>query len=222
MRVYQGTLKRGDFIYNVKTGKKIKVPRIVRMHSDDMEDIEEAGAGEVVAMFGIDCSSMDSFTDGRVNMAMTSMYVPEPVMSVALTMDNKSKQPNFGKALSKFVKEDPTLRISTDPVSKQTILSGMGELHLDVYIERMKREYDVHCEAGQPSVNYKETINSKAEFEYTHKKQTGGSGQYAKVIGYIEPLEDEEEDGEGSGGATRTEPFEFDNQVSPACAYACC
>ena len=196
MRVYQGTLKRGGFITNVNTGKKIKVPRIVRMHSDDMQEIEEAGAGEVVAMFGIDCSSMDSFSDGTANLAMTSMFVPEPVMSLAITMDKNSNQANFGKALAKFGKEDPTLRISTDPISKQTILSGMGELHLEVYIERMKREYDVHVEVGQPSVNYKETITTKTAFNYVHKKQTGGSGQYAKVIGYIEPLEDLEDDDE--------------------------
>lgn len=194
MRVYQGTLKRGGFITNVSTGKKIKVPRIVRMHSDDMEEIDEAGAGEVVAMFGIDCSSMDSFSDGTANLAMTSMFVPEPVMSLAIKMDKNSNQANFGKALAKFGKEDPTLRISTDPISKQTILSGMGELHLEVYIERMKREYDVHVEVGQPSVNYKETVTSKTEFNYVHKKQTGGSGQYAKVIGYIEPLEELEGD----------------------------
>ncbi|GMI14777.1 hypothetical protein TrVE_jg7333 [Triparma verrucosa] len=199
MRVYQGSLKRGMNIINVNSGKKIKVPRIVRMHSDDMEDIESAGAGEVVAMFGIECSSMDSFTDGA-NLAMTSMFVPEPVMSISVTPDKKSNSANFGKALAKFGKEDPTLRISTDPISKQTILAGMGELHLEVYIERMKREYDVHCETGRPSVNYKESIAMKKEFTYLHKKQTGGSGQYAKVIGYVEPLEDAEE------------TFEFDNQ----------
>mmetsp|Transcript_18927 Transcript_18927/g.38855 ORF Transcript_18927/g.38855 Transcript_18927/m.38855 type:complete len:728 (-) Transcript_18927:33-2216(-) len=202
MRVYQGTLKRGMNITNVNSGKKIKVPRIVRMHSDDMEDIESAGAGEVVAMFGIECSSMDSFTDGSVNYAMTSMFVPEPVMSISVTPDKKSNTANFGKALAKFGKEDPTLRISTDPISKQTILAGMGELHLEVYVERMKREYDVNCVTGRPSVNYKESIAKKAEFNYLHKKQTGGSGQYAKVIGFVEPLEEDAE-----------ETFEWDNRV---------
>jgi len=200
MRVYQGSLKRGMNIINVNSGKKIKVPRIVRMHSDELEDIEAAGSGEVVAMFGIECSSMDSFTDGA-NLAMTSMFVPEPVMSISVVPDKKSNTANFGKALAKFGKEDPTLRISTDPISKQTILAGMGELHLEVYIERMKREYDVNCETGRPSVNYKESIARKKEFTYLHKKQTGGSGQYAKVIGFVEPLEEDSE-----------ETFEFDNQ----------
>jgi elongation factor G len=192
MRIYQGALRRGNFVINVMTGKKIKVPRIVRMHSDDMEEIQEALAGDVVAMFGVDCSSMDTFSDG-INYAMTSMFVPNPVMSLSVKPAKSANQNSFGKALQKFSKEDPTLRISTDPNTSETILSGMGELHLEVYIERMKREYDVVCEVGQPSVSYKECINTKVHFEHLHKKQSGGSGQYAKVSGYIEPLTEEEQ-----------------------------
>ena len=192
MRIYQGMLKKGNQIVNVNDGKKIKLSRIVRMHSDDMEEINEAGAGEVVAMFGIDCRSMDTFSDGDMNLVMSSMFVPEPVMSLAIKPSNSKMQGNFGKALAKFSKEDPTLRVRVDDETKETIISGMGELHLEVYIERMKREYNVDVISGQPNVNYKETISAKCEFDWLHKKQTGGSGQYAKVIGYIEPITEEE------------------------------
>ena len=153
MRVYQGTVKKGEWLVNVNTGKKIKVPRLVRMHSDEMEDVTSVSAGDVVAMFGVDCSSMDSFTDGKSNLAMTSMFVPHPVMSLAVKPNDSGKMADkFGKALGRFTKEDPTLRIHTDPESKETLLSGMGELHLEVYIERMAREYDVQCTVGQPRV----------------------------------------------------------------------
>ncbi|GAX25280.1 hypothetical protein FisN_5Lh364 [Fistulifera solaris] len=192
MRVYQGRLKKGSYITNVDTGKKTKLARIVRMHSDEMEDITEAGAGEVAAMFGIDCKSMDTFSDGSLDLAMSSMFIPEPVMSLSVKPAKSTMQNNFAKALNKFTKEDPTLRVKVDNDTKETILSGMGELHLEIYIERMNREYGVECITGQPNVNYKETIGSLQKFEWLHKKQTGGAGQYAKVIGYIEPINDDE------------------------------
>ncbi|NCN40721.1 elongation factor G [bacterium] len=189
MRVYQGTLKKGDFIYNVVTGKKVKIPRLVHMHSDDMKDIEEAPAGDIAALFGIDCSSGDTFTNGETNIAMTSMFVPDPVISLAVAPKDKSHADNFSKALQKFRKEDPTFRVHRDEESNETIISGMGELHLEVYIERMKREFKVEVVSGQPQVAYRETITKQTPFDYTHKKQTGGSGQFAKVIGEFEPLE---------------------------------
>jgi len=192
MRIYQGMLKKGNQIHNVNDGKKIKLARIVRMHSNDMEEIDEAHAGDVVAMFGIDCRSMDTFSDGDMNLAMSSMFVPEPVMSLAVKPAETKMQNNFAKALTKFTKEDPTLRVKVDSETKETVLSGMGELHLEVYIERMKREYNVEVVSGQPNVNYKETIAARAEFDWLHKKQSGGSGQYAKVSGYIEPMTEEE------------------------------
>ncbi len=193
MRIYQGIIRKGQFIFNQKTGKKVKVPRLVRMHSDQMEEVDWAGAGDVVALFGVECSSMDSFTDGMTNLALSSMFVPEPVMSLALKPDRASKsQQNFSKALQRFTREDPTLRVHTDEHSKEVVISGMGELHLEVYLERLRREYEVVCQAGQPAVNYHETISSKVEFNYLHKKQTGGSGQYARVMGYIEPLSSDE------------------------------
>ncbi len=192
LRVYSGTLTRDDTLYNMRSGKKIKVGRLVRMHADEMEDISVAEAGDIVAMFGVDCHSGDTFTDGSTRLAMTSMHVPEPVISVSLhPVDNKA-QTNMSKALQRFTKEDPTFRVGVDEESGETVVSGMGELHLDVYIERMKREYAAQVEVSPPQVAYRETITRAAGFDYTHKKQTGGSGQYGKVVGRLEPLTDGE------------------------------
>lgn len=194
MRVYQGTLKKGMQIYNARTGKKVKVPRLVRMHSDEMEDIESIGPGEICAIFGVECSSGDTFTDGSSSLTMTSMFVPEPVISLAIKAKG-IETPNFSRALNRFQKEDPTFKVHLDPESKETIISGMGELHLEIYVERMRREYNVDCITGKPRVAFRETITQKASFNYTHKKQTGGAGQYAKVVGFIEPMDKDEETG---------------------------
>ncbi|MBU3698757.1 MAG: elongation factor G [Candidatus Kapabacteria bacterium] len=188
MRIYQGTIKKGDSIINIANGKKVKVPRLVRMHSNDMHEIEEASAGDIVAMFGVDCASGDTFTDGNVRYTMTSMFVPEPVIELAVAPKDKAGQVNFSKALNRFTKEDPTFRVMRDEESGETIIKGMGELHLDIYIERIKREYNTEVIVGRPKVAFRETITQRAEFNYTHKKQTGGSGQFGRVGGYIEPL----------------------------------
>jgi elongation factor G len=189
MRIYQGKIGKGDFIVNCSAGqKKVKVPRLVRMHSNEMNDITESSAGDIVAMFGVDCASGDTFTDGSVNITMTSMHVPDAVISLAVAPKDKDGQVNFSKALNRFTKEDPTLRVHRDEESAQTIMSGMGELHLDIYIERMRREYKCEVVTGKPQVAYRETISRKGDFAYTHKKQTGGKGQFARVIGFIEPL----------------------------------
>eukprot|EP01133_Synstelium_polycarpum_P009273 gene9273-10876_t len=187
MRVYQGVLKRGDMIKNVNLNKTIKVPRLVRMHASEMEEVQEVGPGEICAMFGVDCYSGNTFTHQNVNYTMSSMHVPEPVMSLSITPKGKEGQANFSKALNKFQKEDPTFRVTTDQDSGQMIISGMGELHLDIYVERMKREYGVECVVGKPLVAYRETITQRGDYMYTHKKQSGGQGQYAKMIGYLEP-----------------------------------
>jgi len=193
IRVYQGELAKGDFVYNQSNGKKIKVPRLVKMHSDDMSDIPSAGPGDIVALFGVECSSGDTFTDGKVPYTMTSMHVPTPVISLAVKPVGKGADANFSKALQRFMREDPTFRVHVDPDSNETIISGMGELHLEVYCERMKREYKCAVEVGQPQVNYLETITQRAEFSYLHKKQSGGSGQFGKVEGWIEPVELEQQ-----------------------------
>lgn len=191
MRVYQGELKKGSVIYNARTGKKVKVPRLVRMHSDEMEDVDSLGSGEICAMFGVECSSGDTFTDGTSPLSMTSMFVPEPVISLSIRPEG-NETPNFSRALNRFQKEDPTFRVHVDAESQETIISGMGELHLEIYVERMKREYNVSCVTGKPRVAFRETIQQMATFDYTHKKQSGGAGQFGKVKGYIEPLTAEE------------------------------
>jgi len=189
MRIYQGTVTKGDFIVNNSSnGKRIKVPRLVRMHSAEMNDIESATAGDIVALFGVECASGDTFTNEDIAYTMTSMHVPEAVISLAIAPKDKGNSANFSKALNRFTKEDPTFRVKRDEESAQTIISGMGELHLEIYIERMKREYACEVISGKPQVAYREAMSMRADFNYTHKKQTGGSGQYGKVAGFIEPL----------------------------------
>eukprot|EP00891_Asterochloris_glomerata_P009894 jgi/Astpho2/9894/Aster-06607 len=202
MRVYSGNIRKGDNITNTTNGKRIKVPRLVRMHAAELEDIQEANAGDIVAMFGVECASGDTFTDGSVKYSMTSMTVPEPVMSLAVAPKTRDASANFSKALNRFTKEDPTFQVSVDAESGQTIIRGMGELHLDIYVERMKREYKVDVEVGQPRVNYREAITQRAPFDYLHKKQSGGQGQYGRVVGYIEPLAEDSQ-----------EKFEFSNEI---------
>jgi elongation factor G len=190
VRVYQGQLVKGMEVTNVRTGKRHKVGRLVRMHADQMEDIDSSAPGDIVAMFGIDCNSGDTFTDGTLSVAMTSMYVPEPVISLTVTPKDQKGQANMSKALRRFTKEDPTFRVSADPETGETIIAGMGELHLDVYIERMKREYSAEVVTSPPRVAYRETITKRTDYAYTHKKQTGGSGQFGRIAGFMEPWEE--------------------------------
>ncbi|NQU03007.1 MAG: elongation factor G [Syntrophaceae bacterium] len=199
IRVYQGTVAKGSTIVNIRSGKKIKVGRVVRMHADQMEDIDAIPAGYIGALFGIDCSSGDTFASPGLNLTMTSMFVPDPVISLAIIPKDNKSQLNMSKALNRFTKEDPTFETYVDEETDETIIEGMGELHLEVYVERMRREYGAEVETGNPLVAYRETITKRAEFDYIHKKQTGGSGQYGRVAGYMEPI-------------TETD-FEFVNEI---------
>ena len=199
LRIYQGSLKKGDDLVITRTGKKIKVGRLVRMHADQMEDLSSAHTGDIIALFGVECYSGDTFTDGRLNYSMSSMFVPAPVISLSITPEDIKSQNNMSKALNRFVREDPTFKSYVDEESGETIISGMGELHLDIYVERMKREFGANVTTGMPQVAYREAITRHAAFDYTHKKQTGGSGQYGRVAGFMEPSE------EGS--------YEFVNQI---------
>ena len=187
-RIYQGKIKKGEELYNTRTKKKFKVGRLVRMNAAAMEDINEGVPGDIVALFGVDCASGDTFVDGDINYSMASMYVPEPVISYSITPKDKQAAMQMSKALNRFTKEDPTFRVYTDPESNETIIKGMGELHLDVYVERMRREYKCEVVTGAPQVAYRESITAPADFNYTHKKQTGGSGQYGRVAGIMEPI----------------------------------
>ncbi len=200
IRVYQGSIAMGSTIIYARTGKKIKVGRVVRMHADQMEDMEAIPAGYIGALFGIDCASGDTFTSPGTTLTMSSMFVADPVISLSITPEDNKSQINMSKALNRFTKEDPTFKTYVDDETKETIIEGMGELHLEIYVERMRREYGAKVETGNPRVAYRETITRKAEFNYTHKKQTGGSGQYGRIAGYMEPIAEAE--------------FEFVNKIT--------
>ena len=212
IRVYQGFLAKGATIVNARTGKKVKVGRVVRMHADQMEDIDAIPAGYIGALFGIECASGDTFVSPEINLAMTSMFVPKPVISLAIVSKDNKSEINMAKALNRFTKEDPTFRSYVDGETNETIIEGMGELHLEVYVERMRREYGAEVATGNPRVAYRETITKQAEFNYTHRKQTGGSGQYGRIAGYMEPIDDADFIFENkiTGGAIPT-------QFIPAC-----
>ncbi|MCA9522602.1 MAG: elongation factor G [Myxococcales bacterium] len=202
VRVYQGVLKKGEFIINARDRKRVKVGRLVRMHSNEMHDIEEAKAGDIVALFGVDCASGDTFTDGGVNWSMTNIHVPNTVIDLSVAPKKKGEETKFSRALNRFTKEDPTFRVRHDEESGDTIISGMGELHLDVYIERIRREFGCEVVVGEPQVAYREAITTAIECDYTHKKQTGGAGQFARIQARMIPIT--EEDGPD---------YEFVNQV---------
>lgn len=203
-RIYQGTLTKGDTIVNSRTGKKVRVGRLVRMHANDRVNIDHASSGDIVAMIGIDCASGDTFCHEEVGVTCESMFVPASVISYSIAPKESEGADKLGKALSRFMKEDPTFNVHTDEESGETVISGMGELHLDIYIERIQREYGVALEVGPPQVNYREAITKLAKIDYTHKKQTGGSGQFAQVVGDIEPFEPDDENADG---------FTFENHV---------
>ncbi|MBW2630691.1 MAG: elongation factor G [Deltaproteobacteria bacterium] len=200
IRVYQGSIAKGSTIVNTRTGKKVKVGRVVRMHADQMEDMEAIPAGYIGALFGIDCASGDTFASPGTTLTMSSMFVADPVISLSISPIDNQSQVNMSKALNRFTKEDPTFKTYVDDETKETIIEGMGELHLEIYVERMRREYGAEVETGNPRVAYRETITRKAEFNYTHKKQTGGSGQYGRIAGYMEPITEAE--------------FEFVNKIT--------
>lgn len=189
MRIYQGCLKKGDYVYNARTQKKVKVSRLVRMHSNEMQDIEEAYSGDICALFGIDCASGDTFVSERnSSIAMESIYVPEPVISMSIKASSKDSMDNFSKAIQRFTKEDPTFRCEWNNDSKEMIVSGMGELHLEIYGQRMEREYSCPVTLGKPKVAFRESLTRPVKFNYLHKRQSGGAGQYGCVIGLLEPL----------------------------------
>lgn len=189
VRTYQGMAKKGDFVYNTRTGKRTKVSRLVRMHSSQLEDITEAYAGDICAFFGIDCATGDSFVvEKDLKMSMESMYVPEPVISMSIKVKDKEKNEHFSKAVQRFQKEDPTFKCYWENDNKEMIVSGMGELHLEIYGQRMEREYNCPVTLGKPKVAFRESLAEPCAFDYLHKRQSGGSGQYGRVKGIIEPL----------------------------------
>ncbi|KAK9510838.1 hypothetical protein O3M35_005537 [Rhynocoris fuscipes] len=189
MRCYQGCLNKGENIYNARTNKKVRIARLVRLHADQMEDVSQVMAGDIFALFGVDCASGDTFvTDPKLNLTMESIHVPDTVVSMSIVPNNQKDRDNFSKAVARFTKEDPTFQFSYDADNKETIVSGMGELHLEIYAQRMEREYNCPVTLGKPKVSFRETLVAPCTFDFLHKKQHGGAGQYARVIGVIEPL----------------------------------
>ncbi|PAA74502.1 hypothetical protein BOX15_Mlig023909g1 [Macrostomum lignano] len=188
-RVYQGCLKRGDTMTNARTGRKVRVQRLVKMHANEMAEVKEVYAGDICATFGVDCASGDTFVTGSLHdVSMESIFVPDPVVSMSIKPKESRMQENFAKGLQRFLKEDPTLRMSFNEEFRETILSGMGELHLEIYAQRLEREYKAPCVLGKPKVAFRETLSEPYQFDYLHKKQSGGAGQFARIIGVVEPL----------------------------------
>lgn len=193
-RIYQGTLKKGDTHFNPRLNKTQRIGRIVRMHSNDREELDSAHAGDIVAMVGVDCASGDTYCDQSINYSMENIFVPEPVIELAIKPAKQEDLVKMSKALNRFQKEDPTFRVSIDEETNETLIKGMGELHLEIYVERIQREYKANVIVGQPKVNYREAPNIPASFDYKHKKQTGGAGQYAHVVGALTPLPEDSEE----------------------------
>ncbi len=188
MRIYQGTVAKGETYFNQRTGKKERFSRIYRLHSDKRVEIDEATAGDIVAVMGIDAASGDTYASKRDFCTLESIYVPPPVITIAVNPENRNDADRLGKALARFRKEDPTFQVRSDQESGEILIAGMGELHLEVYLERIRREYQVVVQASPPQVSYREAPTVAAKYNYKHKKQTGGSGQYAHIIGTFEPL----------------------------------
>jgi elongation factor G len=190
IRVYSGRLGAGDSIFNVAKGRKERIGRLVKMHANKREEITEVLAGDICAAVGLkSVSTGDTVCDEKAPVILENIDFPAPVIQLAVEPKTKADQERLGMAIAKLVQEDPTLHVSTDPDTGQTILAGMGELHLEIIVDRMQREFNVGANVGKPQVAYRETIRNIAEADYTHKKQTGGSGQYARVKLRVEPLE---------------------------------
>jgi elongation factor G len=202
-RIYQGKIVKGESYINTRTGKRVRFGRLVRMHANDRQDVDVAEAGDIIAIVGVDCASGDTFCSEGTNYALESIYVPDAVIKLSIEPAKRDGADKLSKALERFRREDPTFRVMTDEETGQTLIAGMGQLHLDIYVERIKREYGVECIIGQPRVAYRETPTRKVEFNHKHKKQTGGSGQYAHVVGVMEPLPED-----------AVMPYEFVNEVT--------
>jgi elongation factor G len=203
MRIYQGKIAKGGSYYNQRTGRKERFGRIVRMHADQREDVEEATAGDIVAVLGVDGASGDTYAAKYPYCRLQGMFVPEPVIRMAIAPVSRDGADRLSKALHRFRREDPTLQVGAAEETGETIIAGMGELHLDIYVERIRREYNVAVEVSPPKVNYREAPTQAAAFNTRHRKQTGGSGQYAHIIGKLDILPEDHE-----------ESFLFEEKVS--------
>lgn len=189
-RIYQGCIKKGDFVKNTRTDRRLKVPRLVRIHSNQLEDVHEAYAGDIVGLTGVETATGDTFIDSQSSkkIGMEPIFIPQPVISMSVQVKDRNKAEQFAKAVNRFTSEDPTLHKYWEQESREHILSGMGELHLEIYAQRIEREYNCPVELKKPKVAFRETITKPCKFDYLHKRQSGGRGQYGRVIGLLEPL----------------------------------
>ncbi|MEX0700770.1 MAG: elongation factor G [Planctomycetales bacterium] len=192
-RIYQGKIVKGESYINTRTGKKVRFGRLVKMHANDRADIDSAGAGDILAVVGVDCGSGDTFCGQGANYALEKIHVADPVIRLSIEPLKRDGADKLSKALERFRREDPTFRVSTDEETGQTIIAGMGQLHLDIYVERIRREYGVDCLVGEPRVAYRECPTRAVDYDFRHKKQTGGSGQFAHIKGRLEPLPEDYE-----------------------------
>ncbi len=202
VRIYQGRIEKGGTYTNARTGQTMRAGRLVRMHADQRDDLTDAGPGDIVAIVGADTASGDTLCGPGASVSLESIFVAEPVISLSVTPASSNDQDRMAKALNRFMREDPTFRVSTDPETGETVIAGMGELHLDVYVERLRREFKAQVTVGAPSVSYREAPTRPAEYDYRHKKQTGGAGQFAEIEGRLEPLTGEDDP-----------PYEFEDNI---------
>merc|ERR1719313_2632035 len=205
-RIYSGILKAGDTVLNTVKGKKERITRMLQMHANDRTEVKEARAGDIVAIVGLkETTTGDTLADPNSPVILERMEFPEPVIKISVEPASKGDQQKMGMALNRLGKEDPSFRYNRDEDTGQTTIEGMGELHLDIIVDRMKREFKVECNVGEPQVAYRESITEPATIDYTHKKQSGGSGQYAKVVVEFSPLEKDDDSSQGE--------FQFESEI---------
>ena len=213
-RVYSGTIESGSYIYNATTGEKERLGRIVRLQADQREEVKKVFTGEIAAAVGLkNAKTSHTFCDENNPIILEEIVFPEPVISLRIEPKTKADQEKMGMALKRLSDEDPTFRIKSDIDTGETVISGMGELHLDIIVDRMKREFNVEANVGAPQVSYKETITGTAEAETKYIKQTGGKGQYGHVKLNIKPLEPEDESKKKQKNVHRSEGFEFIDSI---------
>ncbi|TWT88260.1 Elongation factor G [Pseudobythopirellula maris] len=191
-RIYQGKIEKGGTYFNQRSGRKERFSRIVKMHSDKREEVSVGEAGDIVAVMGIDCASGDTYCDEPNFCTLENIFVADPVIKMSIEPQSRDNADKLSKALQRFRKEDPTFHVSTDEETNETIIAGMGELHLEVYVERIRREYGVDVQVGAPKVSYRESGQQAFEFDHKRKKQSGGSGQYGHIVGVMRPMTDED------------------------------
>ncbi|MCP4783287.1 MAG: elongation factor G [Fuerstiella sp.] len=196
MRIYQGRIRKGDTLSNARTGRSTRFSRLVRIHAGQRKDIDDAVAGDIIGVIGVDCASGDTFTGNGISCSLENIFVPNPVIRLSIAPKDRDDADKLAKALVRFRRQDPTFQVSTDPQTDETIIAGMGQLHLDVYVERLRDEHKCECEIGPPRVAYKQRPTKSVDFNHKLKKQSGGPGQVGHVIGKMEPLQADAADAE--------------------------